>query len=42
MAFGPVADPAGFWGVAIVAADSLDDARALRGDDPAVSSSLAT
>ena len=40
--FGPVADPTGNWGLAVVEADSEVDARALRDDDPAVISGLAT
>jgi uncharacterized protein YciI len=39
--FGPVADPAGTWGLAVVAAASLEEARALGEDDPAVSSGMA-
>jgi uncharacterized protein len=34
--FGPVADPAGSWGVAIVEAESEQQARQLRAHDPAV------
>jgi len=40
--FGPVADPAGSWGVAIVEAETDDAAQRLRANDPAVSSGLAT
>ena len=40
--FGPVADPAGSWGVAIVEADNEQAAQDLRANDPAVSSGLAT
>ncbi len=40
--FGPVADPAGSWGVAIVEAESEQAAQDLRANDPAVSSGLAT
>jgi uncharacterized protein YciI len=34
--FGPVADPAGSWGVAIVEAESEQQAQRLRAHDPAV------
>jgi uncharacterized protein len=40
--FGPVADPAGSWGVAIVEAENEQAAQELRVHDPAVSSGLAT
>jgi uncharacterized protein len=40
--FGPVADPAGAWGVAIVEAGSEQVAEELKTNDPAVSSGLAT
>jgi uncharacterized protein len=40
--FGPVADPAGSWGVAIVEAENEQAAHELRANDPAVSSGLAT
>lgn len=40
--FGPVADPAGAWGVAIVEAGNDETAQQLGADDPAVSSGLAT
>jgi uncharacterized protein len=40
--FGPVADPAGTWGLAVVKAEREDDVRALGRDDPAVSSGMAT
>jgi uncharacterized protein YciI len=40
--FGPVADPAGSWGVAIVEAENEQAAQELRANDPAVSSGLAT
>lgn len=42
LAFGPVADSSGSWGLAIVRANAADDARALRHADPAVTSGLAT
>ena len=34
VAFGPVADPAGFWGLALVEAGSETQAAALAGADP--------
>ena len=40
--FGPVADPTGSWGLAVVEADTEADVRALRDGDPAVTSRLAT
>jgi uncharacterized protein len=40
--FGPVADPAGSWGLAVVEAGGEADVRALAADDPAVRSGLAT
>ena len=39
--FGPVADPAGAWGLAVVDAESEQDVRALGLGDPAVTSQLA-
>jgi len=39
--FGPVADPAGAWGLAVVVAESEQDVRMLRLGDPAVTSQLA-
>jgi uncharacterized protein YciI len=38
--FGPVADPAGAWGVAIVEAETEDEADAIRAADPVVTSGL--
>lgn len=38
--FGPVADPDGAWGVAVVEADDEDDVRAIRAADPVVRSDL--
>ena len=32
--FGPVADPAGGWGVAVIETDSEDEAHAIRAADP--------
>jgi uncharacterized protein len=40
VAFGPVYDPAGVWGLAIVDVDGADDADALRVADPAVTKGL--
>ena len=40
--FGPVADPAGSWGLAEVEADDEEAVRALAADDPAVRSGLAS
>jgi uncharacterized protein len=39
--FGPVADPEGTWGLAVVDAESEEDVRALGLGDPAVTSQLA-
>jgi uncharacterized protein len=39
--FGPVADPVGVWGLAVVDADSEEDVRTLGLADPAVTSQLA-
>ncbi len=40
--FGPVLDPAGVWGLAVVEARSVDDVRAIGAADPAVSSGVAS
>jgi uncharacterized protein YciI len=40
--FGPVADPSGSWGLAVVEADSEDEVRRLGEQDPAVTSGVAT
>jgi uncharacterized protein len=40
--FGPVRDPAGSWGLAVVEAEAEQDVRALSADDPAVKSGMAT
>jgi hypothetical protein len=40
--FGPVADPAGAWGFAVVVADAEDQVRAMSKDDPAVATGLGT
>jgi uncharacterized protein YciI len=39
--FGPVSDPAGAWGLAVVQAETMTDVRALADADPAVASGLA-
>lgn len=39
--FGPVADPAGAWGLAVVDAESEEDVRTLGLGDPAVTAQLA-
>ncbi len=38
IAFGPVADPKGSWGVAILEVAGIDEARGLSADDPAIRS----
>lgn len=38
LAFGPVADPAGGYGIGLIVADDLAAAERLRDDDPAVQS----
>lgn len=38
--FGPVADPAGSWGVAVVEADDVADVEAIRAGDPVVVADL--
>lgn len=40
--FGPVADPAGTWGLAVVEADAEADVHALGKRDPAITSGIAT
>jgi uncharacterized protein YciI len=40
LAFGPVADPAGDWGVGMVRAASLAQVEAFRDSDPAMKSGL--
>jgi uncharacterized protein YciI len=40
VAFGPVADPAGSWGIAIVEAETSDQVQAIRAADPVVISGL--
>ena len=39
---GPVADPAGAWGLGVVCAESIDAARALVDADPVVTSGFST
>ncbi len=41
VAFGPVLEPNGVWGLAVVEVDSEDDAQRLPDCDPAVTSGLA-
>jgi uncharacterized protein YciI len=41
LVFGPVVDPAGVWGLAVVEAESDEQVRALGEADPAVASRLA-
>jgi uncharacterized protein len=38
VAFGPVADPAGIWGLAVLETESRDAAERLAADDPAITS----
>jgi uncharacterized protein len=40
--FGPVTDPSGSWGLAVVEGQTVEDVRALCVNDPAVTSGLAT
>ncbi len=40
--FGPVLDPAGVWGLAVVEAGSLDAVRAIGAADPAVTAGVAS
>ncbi|MDF1506443.1 YciI family protein [Roseisolibacter sp. H3M3-2] len=40
--YGPVMDPAGVWGLAVVEARSADEVRAIGGADPAVTSGVAS
>jgi uncharacterized protein YciI len=40
VAFGPVADPTGAWGIAIVEAETEDEVKAIRAADPVVKSDL--
>jgi len=42
VAFGPVLDPAGAWGIAIVDADSADEVAAIRAGDPVIREDLGT
>ena len=38
VAFGPVAEPTGFWGMAVLETESRDDAERLAAGDPAITS----
>jgi uncharacterized protein YciI len=38
VAFGPVAEPTGFWGLAVLETPSRDDAERLAAGDPAITS----
>jgi uncharacterized protein YciI len=40
--FGPVADPAGVWGLAVVEAESAEDVHAIGAEDPAVKSKMSS
>lgn len=40
--FGPVLDPSGGWGLAVVEAQTAHDVRSLGNDDPAVKSGMAS
>ena len=40
--FGPVLDPSGVWGLAVVEARTTDEVQAIGAADPAVSSGVAT
>jgi len=42
VAFGPVLDPAGAWGLAVVEADTEDEVHQIRVNDPAVRTETAT
>ena len=42
LVFGPVADPAGVWGMAVVEAGDADEVRAMGDADPAVASGVMT
>jgi uncharacterized protein len=42
VAFGPVADPSGAWGLAVVEAGSEEEVRGMGVDDPAVTSEMAS
>jgi hypothetical protein len=42
LVYGPVADPAGAWGLAVICAGSTDEARAFVEDDPAIADGLGT
>jgi uncharacterized protein YciI len=38
--FGPVADPAGTWGLAVIETDTEEDARTYAANDPAVTADI--
>ncbi|MCW2898091.1 MAG: hypothetical protein JWO67_356 [Streptosporangiaceae bacterium] len=40
--FGPVADPTGAWGLAVIEAENADQVNQLRVNDPAIRSGLAS
>lgn len=42
VAFGPVLDPAGAWGIAVVEVESEDEVRAIRAGDPVIREDLGT
>lgn len=42
VAFGPVLDPAGAWGIAVVEAASEDEVRTIRAGDPVIRDDLGT
>ena len=42
LVFGPVADPAGVWGLCVLEAAGDDEARSLADGDPAITSGLGT
>jgi uncharacterized protein YciI len=42
VAFGPVLDPAGAWGIAVVEADTEADVLAIRAGDPVIRADLGT
>ncbi len=40
--FGPVLEPTGGWGLAVVQADNIDEVRAMAENDPAVKTGMCT
>ena len=42
LVFGPVVEPSGTWGLAVVAADSAENVHALAAEDPAVTKAKAS